>query len=128
MVQYKYDAWGGIRTEINDEIHALIAELNPFRYRSYYYDTGTNLYYLNTRYYDPETGRFISQDDVSYLDPEHINGLNLFAYCNNNPVMKVNPSGRSLTAFIVLLIVGVVIGTVSRFAALMLRLFTDGSE
>ena len=91
MVQYKYDAWGGIRTEVKDETHAGIAELNPFRYRSYYYDRETNLYYLNTRYYDPETGRFISQDDVSYLDPEHINGLNLFAYCNNNPVMKVDP-------------------------------------
>ncbi len=113
MVQYKYDAWGNVITEVIDEAHAGIAELNPFRYRSYYYDTETNLYYLNTRYYDPEVGRFISQDDVSYLDPEHINGLNLFAYCGNNPVMNVDPSGRSLTAFIVLLIVGVVIGTVS---------------
>ena len=93
VVQYKYDAWGGIRTEVNDETHAGIAELNPFRYRSYYYDTETNLYYLNTRYYDPEVGRFISQDDVSYLDPEHINGLNLFAYCGNNPVMGYDPDG-----------------------------------
>ncbi len=94
VVQYKYDAWGNVITEVIDEAHAGIAELNPFRYRSYYYDTETNLYYLNTRYYDPETGRFISQDDVSYLDPEHINGLNLFAYCGNNPVMQIDPNGH----------------------------------
>ena len=93
MVQYKYDAWGNVKTEVIDEAHAGIAELNPFRYRSYYYDPETNLYYLNTRYYDPEVGRFISQDDVSYLDPEHINGLNLFAYCGNNPVMGYDPDG-----------------------------------
>ena len=94
MVQYKYDAWGNVITEVIDEAHAGIAELNPFRYRSYYYDPETNLYYLNTRYYDPEVGRFISQDDVSYLDPEHINGLNLFAYCGNNPVMMTDHSGN----------------------------------
>ena len=93
VVQYKYDAWGNVKTEVIDEAHAGIAELNPFRYRSYYYDPETNLYYLNTRYYDPEVGRFISQDDVSYLDPEHINGLNLFAYCGNNPVMGYDPDG-----------------------------------
>ena len=93
MVQYKYDAWGNVITEVIDEAHAAIAELNPFRYRSYYYDPETNLYYLNTRYYDPEVGRFISQDDVSYLDPEHVNGLNLFAYCGNNPVMGYDPDG-----------------------------------
>ena len=113
MVQYRYDAWGGIRTEVNDETHATIAELNPFRYRSYYYDTETNLYYLNTRYYDSEVGRFISQDDVSYLDPEHINGLNLYAYCGNNPVMNVDPNGNSITALIVLIILGIAVGTVS---------------
>ena len=95
VVQYRYDAWGNCKTIVLDEAHATIAELNPFRYRSYYYDTETNLYYLNTRYYDPEVGRFISQDDVSYLDPEHINGLNLFAYCGNNPVSYIDSDGQS---------------------------------
>ena len=104
---------GGIRTEVNDETHAAIAELNPFRYRTYYYDTETNLYYLNTRYYDPEVGRFISQDDVSYLDPEHINGLNLFAYCGNNPVMNVDYNGTfAITALLIGLIVGAIIGAI----------------
>ena len=67
--------------------------MNPFRYRSYYYDTETELYYLQTRYYDPELGRFISQDSIEYADPETINGLNLYAYCGNNPVMNVDPTG-----------------------------------
>ena len=112
VVQYKYDAWGNVITEVIDEAHAGIAELNPFRYRSYYYDRETNLYYLNTRYYDPETGRFISQDDVSYLDPEHINGLNLYAYCGNNPVMNVDPNGQSLIAILIILAVATIIGAV----------------
>ncbi len=49
--------------------------MNPIRYRGYYYDTATGLYYLRARYYDPETGRFISQDDVSYLAPTHLSGM-----------------------------------------------------
>ena len=61
--------------------------------RGYYYDTETELYFLKTRYYDPEIGRFISADSIEYADPEHVNGLNLYAYCNNNPIMNVDPSG-----------------------------------
>ena len=72
-----------------------IGNVNPIRYRGYYYDAEFGLYYLQTRYYDPETGRFISQDESSYLAPETINGLNLFAYCNNNPVMNVDPEGTA---------------------------------
>ena len=62
-----------------------------------YYDSETGLYYLQTRYYDPEIGRFISPDSTKYLDPESINGLNLYAYCLNNPVMYEDPTGHSLT-------------------------------
>ena len=54
------------------------------------------MYYLKTRYYDPETGRFITIDDVSYLAPDTINGLNLYVYCLNNPVMKVDPNGTDV--------------------------------
>ena len=95
VVQYTYDGWGNCKTTVIDEESTQIAELNPFRYRSYYYDRETHLYNLKTRYYDPETGRFVSQDDVSYLDPEHINGLNLFAYGSNNPVMRTDSQGTS---------------------------------
>ena len=99
VVQYRYDAWGNCKVlntsglEIADDTH--IGILNPFRYRSYYYDHGIGLYFLKTRYYDPETGRFLTPDSVEYLDPETIGGLNLYAYCNNNPVMNVDSHGHA---------------------------------
>ncbi len=71
-------------------------------------DLETGLYYLQSRYYDPETGRFISQDSIDYADPEEVNGLNLYAYCGNNPVMNVDPTGKSLIGCLVLLIIGIV--------------------
>ncbi len=70
-----------------------LARLNPFRYRSYIYDEETNLYYLNSRYYDPETSRFINADDIDYLDQYSFNGLNLFVYCLNNPIMLTDENG-----------------------------------
>ena len=67
---------------------------NPFRYRGYVYDQETGLYYLQTRYYDPELGRFISADDLSYLGAGgELLGYNLFAYCGNNPVNRTDPDG-----------------------------------
>ena len=82
MVKYRYDAWGNCDTNVLVESAATIAELNPFRYRSYYFDTETGFYFLKTRYYDPVIGRFMTIDEISYLDPENINGLNLYAYCS----------------------------------------------
>ncbi|MCD8308807.1 MAG: RHS repeat-associated core domain-containing protein [Clostridia bacterium] len=93
VVGYWYDAWGNIVATNGDSSYTELANLNPFRYRGYYYDTETGLYYLKTRYYDPEIGRFINMDSIDYADPETINGLNLYAYCNNNPVMNIDPDG-----------------------------------
>lgn len=75
----------------------MIAELNPFRYRGYYFDCETGLYYLNSRYYDPEISRFINADDISILSEcmNFINGLNLYTYCNNNPVMNSYTTGAA---------------------------------
>ncbi len=107
--EYGYTAWGKcrIKTNING-----IGEINPFRYRGYYYDEEISLYYLNARYYDPEVGRFISADSMEYLSPESINGLNLYAYCGNNPVMNMDPTGTSLIAFFVILAMGAIVGGV----------------
>ena len=101
VAEYKYDAWGNHRIYISGGIDitenmsykSSVAKLNPFRYRGYYYDAETGLYYLNSRYYDPSIGRFINADDISYIQPTDINGLNLFAYCGNNPVMYTDPEG-----------------------------------
>ena len=74
----------------------MVAVLNPFRYRGYYYDYETELYYLNSRYYDSETGRFINADDISILNTakDEINGLNLYAYCFNNPINDTDANGN----------------------------------
>ena len=90
VAHYAYDAWGN--TQILSETDK-IGSLNPFRYRGYYFDIETKLYYLISRYYDPETCRFISADGIEYLDPETLGGLNLYAYCCNNPVMGYDPEG-----------------------------------
>ncbi len=95
VVEYTYDAWGNHVVTPTDEAYTELSQLNPFRYRGYYYDTETGLYFLKTRYYDPEVGRFITIDDLSYLDPDTINGLNLYAYCGDNPVMAVDPNGNA---------------------------------
>ncbi len=103
MVRYEYDAWGNHKVldfdgnEITDPEH--IGHLNPIRYRGYFYDEETGLYYLQTRYYDPTIGRFISQDGIEYADPQTPNGINLYAYCANNPVMAVDPMGNSWKSF-----------------------------
>ena len=112
-ILYFYDAWGNQKIKYlnnegemvalredyeynnTDEINAFIAVKNLFRYRSYYYDFETNLYYLNSRYYDPEIGRFINADNISNVDKSTFNGLNLYAYCVNNPVMLTDSQGES---------------------------------
>ena len=71
-----------------------IGNINPFRYRGYYWDRDLGLYHLQTRYYDPVIGRFISPDSYEYLDPESFGGLNLYCYCLNNPIMYADPSGH----------------------------------
>lgn len=93
VVKYRYDACGSCQTTVLHAGANAIAELNPFRYRSYYFDTETGLFLVSSRYYDPETGRFISPDEISYLDSETIGGLNLYAYCLNNPVNYYDPEG-----------------------------------
>ena len=67
------------------------AQYNPFTYRGYYYDSDLGLYYLNSRYYDSNTGRFIGAD--GQLN-DSLLGYNLFAYCENNPVMYIDPTGE----------------------------------
>ena len=87
--------------------NAAVANANPIRYRGYYYDDDTGLYYCNARYYSPKWRRFISPDNTAYLDPESVNGLNLYCYCNNDPVNYADPTGR---VFLSSLFIAAVIG------------------
>ena len=116
-VKYLYDAYGNC-TIANETTDISLANINPIRYRGYYFDTETSMYFLSTRYYVPEWGRFISPDDVSYLDPSSINGLNLYSYCGNDPVNYSDGSGHSPewnwgTFFKGLALVGTAIGAIA---------------
>ena len=93
VASYTYDAWGNVISAIASNSSDIV-NLNPFRYRSYYYDTELGLYYLNTRYYDPAIGRFINTDDLGYLGANgDFESLNLYVYCSNNPIMGYDPMG-----------------------------------
>ena len=87
---YEYDAWGNV---VSVGGNADIANLNPIRYRGYYYDAETGFYYLNSRYYDPEVCRFINADGYTSTG-QGLLGNNMFAYCLNNPINTNDYSGN----------------------------------
>ena len=89
VVAYTYDAWGNPLTTTGTMADTL-GKLNPFRYRGYVYDTETGLYYLGSRYYNPETGRFINAD--GQLNDDAL-GNNMFTYCSNNPLLRKDDGG-----------------------------------
>ncbi|MBI9009339.1 MAG: RHS repeat-associated core domain-containing protein [Tenericutes bacterium] len=92
VVHYVYDAYGNIvETEISSGYTA-IANANPYRYRGYRYDTETNLYYLNSRYYDSNIGRFINADGLLGGIGD-VQSTNMYTYCANNPVNRSDESG-----------------------------------
>ena len=94
---YTYDAWGNCTTTRASGITSLESQIassyNPFRYRGYYYDTQTGFYYLQSRYYNPEWGRFLNVD--GYISSgSGLLGQNMFVYANNNPIMFSDPTGE----------------------------------
>ena len=110
VVEYTYNEWGKLLS-ITGTMTDTIGQKNPLRYRGYYYDAETGLYYLNSRYYDPEIGRFINADNQISGVGSDIRGYNLFAYCFNNPVNMNDSTGnwpRWITA--VVTVTAVVVG------------------
>ena len=97
-VEYKYDAFGNILS-ISGNMSTTLGNNNHYVYKSYYIDYENDLYYLKSRYYNPSWGRFISSDKIEYLDPSVASGLNLYAYCLNNPVMYDDPEGMTWRQF-----------------------------
>ena len=109
VATYSYDPWGtptGIYDANGNAISQTayhLAVYNPFRYRGYRYDGDTRLYYLQSRYYDPAIGRFINADGHVSTGQEY-NGYNMFACCNNNPVMLMDGDGKSATVAIIVIV------------------------
>ena len=87
VASYDYDPYGKLIYSTGS-----MAEVNPIRYRGYYYDTETNFYYLQSRYYDPTICRFINADGYASTG-QGLVGYNMFAYCNNNPSAYSDPAG-----------------------------------
>ena len=97
--EYVYDAWGNILYKSGS-----MADINPFRYRGYYYDTETGFYYLQTRYYDPTICRFINADNYELVSQlASSKELNMYAYCNNNPIMLTDETGEGLIIALILI-------------------------
>ncbi|MBO4309180.1 MAG: RHS repeat-associated core domain-containing protein, partial [Clostridia bacterium] len=123
LISYAYDAWGNFRTTTHNRSGTnAYAAYNPFRYRGYYYDDfygcfdqigrEIGFYYLNSRYYNPEWGRFINADGYVSTGTGLL-GYNMYAYCNNNPVMYVDPDGNWPSWSQVLTGVAIVAGVVA---------------
>ncbi len=91
VVNYTYNAWGKL-CRTTGSMASTLGTYNPLRYRGYVYDTDTGLYYLQSRYYNPEMGRFINADSYASTG-QGIIGNNMFAYCNNNPVNMADKTG-----------------------------------
>lgn len=120
LARYIYDTWGNTLSvtdasgkAITDPLH--IANINPIRYRGYYYDAETGLYYLQSRYYDTTTRRFLNADEILGANSD-INALNLYAYCGNNPVVREDDKGNawfaSMFVGVITQYVGDVVGNV----------------
>ena len=102
LIAYTYDAWGNFSTTYYDNIEEYqTATYNPFRYRGYYYDVELGFYYLNSRYYDPAIGRFITADKLSTVKSTSfdLTDKNLYAYCDNNPVTRKDDGGAFWDTF-----------------------------
>ena len=110
VVKYSYDPFGKVESVTGSKASTL-GVINSMLYKGYYYDVETQLFYCNSRYYSPELCRWISLDSIEYLDSESIKGLNLYAYCGNDPVSKYDPSGHFAISILAWIIIGAALTT-----------------
>ena len=99
------DSWGKLISSSGS-----LAEINPLRYRGYYYDVETGFYYLQSRYYDPVVSRFINADSFTSTG-DGLLGYNMFAYCGNNPVCYSDPTGHFALVDDLLVLLGLAVVT-----------------
>ncbi len=109
VVKYAYDAWGNVATKQGQ--YSTPWQYNNITYRGYYYDKETGMYCCGYRYYVSKLRRFISPDSTEYLDSTSVDGLNLYAYCCNDPVNYCDPSGHiAISTLIIGAIIGFIVG------------------
>ena len=109
VASYSYDPWGKLLSS-----SGTLADINPLRYRGYYYDAETGFYYLQSRYYDPEIGRFINADSYASTDATGLLSTNMFAYCENDPVNKSDPDGE-VAPILIAMAGGAMVGLAEQF-------------
>ena len=109
MVKYDYTAYGEI-VEVYDNTNYELSKINPFRYKGYYYDEESKMYYCKTRYYVPEWCRWLNTDSPLFLDFNNIQSTNLFSYCGNDPVNNIDPTGNVAISIGLLLAIGGIVG------------------
>ena len=125
VVEYDYSSYGKVEVK-KDTVG--ISKKDHIRYKGYIYDEETKLYYLISRYYDPEIGRFISPDSVEYIEPSGISGLNLYVYCCNDPINKYDPTGHFAITLTTLLIGGLIAGAIGAGIGLGTAVYKDVKE
>ena len=133
IAKYSYDPWGKLLSVTPngwlDEQNAYyleVAEANPLRYRGYYYDAETGFYYLQSRYYDPEIGRFINADSYASTDATGLLSTNMFAYCENDPVNRSDPSGEAFS--LITIAVGATVGALVNAAGTAAANILEGKD
>jgi RHS repeat-associated protein len=121
-VQYSYDAWGN-QTSCTGTLASTLGQANPYRYRGYRFDTETGLYYLQSRYYDANVGRFVNADNLLILSERLLskNLLSIYSYCSNNPINNIDTNGMFAIVIPVVVIYGIVIFILACGAILMLN-------
>ena len=126
VAKYSYDAWGACTSAITDmelTCGTDIANINPFRYRGYYYDAEINLYYLQSRYYDAVIGRFLNGDSSDCLGARGTISYNLFPYCENDPV-----NNKDFCGFASINLTSIKSNIFAKWAAKIKKLWVDGYE
>ena len=128
VVEYRYDSWGKLLST-SGSLASTLGKNNPFRYRGYVYDEETGFYYLQSRYYNPEVGRFISSD-VLLSTGQGVLGHNAYAYCGNNPIVREDTQGNlwGLIAAAVGAVTGAVVGAVTGAVTGAITALASGSD
>ena len=128
VVEYRYDSWGKLLST-SGSLASTLGKNNPFRYRGYVYDKETGFYYLQSRYYNPEVGRFISSD-VLLSTGQGVLGHNAYAYCGNNPIVREDTQGNlwGLIAAAVGAVTGAVVGAVTGAVTGAITALASGSD